>query len=238
MFDDRSHELVRTLADRGASFADSCAALATPARLAACDEQLRADPAFARRHRERRDPLAGLARAGVLPAGSLGRCHADYMAHYRLTPDFFPLPAPQGAELTPLRHAVQLLNRCHDLLHLLGAYETHDADEAAVQSFVLGNAPVVQAAFLAAVAGHPSLGLPGFKHLRDIYDLPLVPADVQRGREAAPLLAVPFEELLARPLVELRRDLGIAPRTVFATCTQNNCSGFTERPFFDRAPAA
>jgi ubiquinone biosynthesis protein COQ4 len=238
LYADRVHEFVRTLAERGASFADSCAALTTRARLAACDERLRADPAFARRCRERHDLLAGLASAGVLPAGSLGRCYADYMAHYRLTPEFFPLPDPQGAELTPLHHAVQLLNRCHDLLHVLGAYETHDADEAALQSFVLGNAPVVQAAFLAALAGQPSLGLPGFKHLRDIFDHPLVPADVQRGREAAPLLAVPFEELLARPLVELRRDLGIAPRTVFATRTQNSCSGFTERPFFAPAPAA
>ncbi len=235
---DRTHELVRSLAERGATFADSCAALATPERLAACDEQLRADPAFARRYHERGDPLAGLAHVGVLPAGSLGRWHADYMAHYRLTPDFFPLPDPQGAELTPLRYAVQLLNRCHDLLHVLGAYETHDADEAAVQSFVLGNAPVVQAAFLAALVGHPSLDQPGFKHLRDIYDLPIVPADVQRGREAAPLLAVPFEDLLARPLAELRRDLGIAPRTVFPTRTQNSCSGHTETPFFERAPAA
>jgi ubiquinone biosynthesis protein COQ4 len=236
LFAEQTHEFVRTLADRGATFADSCAALATPARLAACDEQLRADPDFARRSRERCDPLAGLAHAGDLPAGSLGRCHADYMAHYRLMPDFFPLPEPQGAELTPLRYAVQLLNRCHDLLHVLGAYETHDADEAAVQSFVLGNAPVVHAAFLAALVGHPSLALPGFKHLRDIFDHPIVPADVRRGRAAAPLLTVPFEDLLARPLTELRRDLGVAPRTVFPTRTDNSCGGSTETPFFDRAP--
>ena len=121
---------------------------------------------------------------------------------------------------------------------MLGAYETHDADEAAIQSFVLGNAPVVQAAFLAALAGHPSLGQPGFKHLRDIYALPIVPADVQRGRDAMPLLSVPFEALLACPLARLRRDLGIAPRTVFTTRTQNSCSGFNERPFFEPAPGA
>jgi len=121
LFAYQSHELLRALADRGATFKDCCAVLATPEQVVHCDEQLGADPVFARRFHERLDPLAGLERAEVLPTGSLGRCHPDYMSHYRLTPEFFPLPASQGAELTPLRHAIQLLNRCHDLLHVIGA---------------------------------------------------------------------------------------------------------------------
>ncbi len=134
--------------------------------------------------------------------------------------------------MTPTQYAVHRLNKSHDFLHVLGEYETHDADEVAVQSFVFGHVPVAHAAFLAAAASHPSIVLSRYKHLRDIYAGTIRAEDFERGARATPLLGLPFEEMLAAPLVELRRRLGLSARVDLPEDTMNSCGGVTERPFF------
>lgn len=222
-----------TLLRRGASLGAASVALSTPTWRAAADRALLADPEFGPLYARRaRAKLPDLAAAAAMPEGTLGWCYARYMAHYRLSPDFFPIAlAPEQAG-TPTEYAVCRLNCMHDVMHVLGAYEVHHADEIAVQSFVFGHSPVVHAAFLAAAAAHPALGLARYKHLRDIYDGPIRREDYLRGRAAAPLLGLAFEVMFAAPVDALRRRLGVADRVERPRGTGNSCGGATEQVFF------
>lgn len=228
--------LARSLTERRTTLGQASITLATPKLLAECDAVLLSDENFRRLYSERWDPvLPKLEEAASMPEGSFGRTYFRYMEHYRLSPDFFPIESRVGPEMTPTQYAVHRLNKSHDFLHVLGAYETHDADEVAVQSFVFGHMPVAHAAFLAAAASHPSIVLPHYKHLRDIYEGTIRAEDFERGANSAPLLGLPFEELLETSLAELRRRLGIAARVELPEATGNSCGGLTERPFFTEA---
>ncbi len=96
-------------------------------------------------------------------------------------------------------------NVMHDLWHVLTGYGTDPAGEAALLAFSCGQIPnrglqllVVSAAVLGLREGR--LGWPSYL-LRAF----------QRGRRSALLTAVPYEELLSRPLEEVRLRLSIVP---------------------------
>jgi ubiquinone biosynthesis protein Coq4 len=226
-------ELARAMVERGSTLGEAASALATREHVLANDRALLEDPAYRRLYDARAAlPAPPVEATRALPIGTLGRCYADYMAHYRLSPDFFPVDAPLGPAMTPTAYAVYRLNRAHDLLHVLGEYETHDRDEAGIQSFVLGNSPVAQAAFLATALADPSVRLLRYKHLRDIADARIQPEDYARGARAAPLLSLPFERSLAASLAVLRRRWRVAPRREPPAATDNTCDGATSSTFF------
>ncbi len=84
--------LARSLLERRSTLGEASVALATPALLAESDAVLLADENFRRLYSERWDPeLPKLAEAASLPEGSLGRTWFQYMEHYQLSPDFFPI---------------------------------------------------------------------------------------------------------------------------------------------------
>lgn len=238
---DTSVELARGLTRRQATLAEVIPALSPTGGLAASDAALLAVPGFARLHAERWDPpLPEPEALAALPEGSLGNAYARYMAHYRLFPDFFPIQPRLGADATPTQYAVHRLNKGHDFLHVLGAYETSDADEVAVQSFALGVAPVALALFLAEASAHPDIAQGRYKHLRDIYSGQIQAEDFERGVTAAALLGARFEALLEVPLEEVRRQLGISARApaFLGRGGVNSCGGFTSLPFFPPVPGA
>ncbi|MBM7115155.1 Coq4 family protein [Archangium primigenium] len=228
-------ELARSLMRRHVRLEDIISPLTAPELQAASDAALLARPGFRRLHAERWDPAPpDVGALATLPEGSFGSCYARYMAHYRLSPDFFPIQARLGADATPTQYAVHRLNKCHDFMHVLGAYETSDADEVAVQSFVFGVAPVALASFLAEAAVHPDIQEGRYKHLRDIYAGHIQREDFERGVAAASLLGERFETLWEEPLVSLRRRLGIAARAPerHGQVGVNSCGGHTSLPFF------
>jgi ubiquinone biosynthesis protein COQ4 len=224
------------LAEHGSTLGEASAVLSTNEHQLLSDALLLEDAGFRQLHAERWDPAPPeLATLAALPEGSLGHAYAGYMAHYRLAPGFFPIPVTLEPGVSPTRYAVHRLNRCHDLLHVLGAYETSDADEAAIQSFAFGHVPVVLAVFLAEAAAHAAIGLDHYKHLRDIFVERVRAEDFRRGAAAGPLLGVRLEACWEAPLEPLQRELGIAPRTAHAQWATNSCRGVTERSFFSRA---
>lgn len=230
--------LARDLMQRRATLGEVISPLSTPELRAASDAALLAIPGFRQLHAERWDPpLPEPEALAKLPTDTLGYCYARYMEHFRLSPDFFPIQAKLGADATPTQYAVHRLNKCHDFLHVLGAYETSDADEVAVQSFVFGVAPVALASFLAEAAVHPDIQRERYKHLRDIYSGPIQAEDFERGASAASLLGERFETLWEVPLASLRRRLGIAARAPehLGQVGVNSCGGYTALPFFHPA---
>lgn len=234
-------ELARELTGKRATLGDIIPLLSSAGLQAASDEALLAVPGFRQLHAERWNPaLPPPESLASMPTGSLGHAYARYMAHYRLTPDFFPIQAKLGADATPTQYAVHRLNTCHDFLHVLGAYETSDEDEVAIQSFVFGVAPVALATFLAEAAVHPDIQRERYKHLRDIYAGHIQVEDFERGAAAASLLGERFEARLEEPLDSLRRRLGIAPRPLarLGRAGVNSCGGATALPFFTSTLAA
>ena len=234
-------ELARELTKQRATLGDVIPRLCTPALQAASDAALLAVPGFRRLQAERWSPALPAPDAlASLPEGSFGHAYARYMAHYRLSPDFFPIQARLGVDATPTQYAVHRLNTCHDFLHVLGAYETSDEDEVAIQSFAFGLAPVALATFLAEAARHPDLRQARYKHLRDIFSGGIQAEDFERGATASSLLGARFEALLEEPLELLRQRLGIAPRDParLGRAGENSCGGFTTQPFFTPAGGA
>ncbi|MFP2932168.1 Coq4 family protein [Pyxidicoccus sp. 3LG] len=235
------NEIARNLVNRRATLGETIPVLSRAELLAASDAALLSVPGFRQLHAERWDPaLPEPDDLTALPEGSLGSCYARYMAHYRLSPDFFPIQSRLGPDATPTQYAVHRLNKCHDFLHVLGAYETSDSDEVSVQSFVFGLAPAALALFLAEAAVHPDIVRERYKHLRDIYSGHIQAQDFERGVAAMSLLGERFESLLEEPLHALRRRLGISERTLFLLGHrgENSCGGFTVLPFFTAARAA
>ncbi|HEX5747901.1 MAG TPA: Coq4 family protein [Archangium sp.] len=228
-------EIARGLKERRATLGEVIPVLRTAENLAASDTVLLAVPGFQRLHAERWDPpLPEPEALAALPVGSFGHAYARYMEHYRLSPDFFPIPTRLGADVTPTQYAVHRLNKSHDFLHVLGAYETSDEDEVAVQSFVFGMAPVALASFLAEAAVHPDIRQARYKHLRDIYSGHIQAEDFERGAAASALLGERVETLWEEPLEQLRQRLGIAARAPehLGRGGENSCGGFTAIPFF------
>ncbi|WNG56768.1 hypothetical protein F0U59_19895 [Archangium gephyra] len=228
-------EIARGLTERRATLGEAVPVLRTAGLQAASDTALLAVPGFQRLHAERWDPpLPELETLAALPVGSFGHAYAGYMEHYRLSPDFFPIQTRIGADATPTQYAVHRLNKSHDFIHVLGAYETSDADEVAIQSFVFGMAPVALATFLAEAAVHPDIRHARYKHLRDIYAGHIQAKDFERGAAASALLGERLETLWEEPLEQLRRRLGIAARApeYLGRGGENSCGGFTTMPFF------
>ncbi|WP_426732662.1 Coq4 family protein [Myxococcus faecalis] len=233
-------EQARDLVKQRVTLGEVIPVLTEPALLAASDALLLSVPGFRELHAELWDPaLPELEALATLPEGSFGRCYAAYMAHYRLAPDFFPIQAELDPEATPTRYAVHRLNKCHDFFHVLGAYETSDADEVAVQSFVFGLAPSALALFLAAASVHPDILRDKYKHLRDIYEGRIQAHDFVRGVAATALLGARLESLMEEPLDGLRQRLGLGARTDFRPGHpgENTCSGRSVPAFFTHAAA-
>jgi ubiquinone biosynthesis protein Coq4 len=235
------NELAHGLVKRSATLGEIIPVLSRAEFFAASDAALLSVPGFRQLHAERWDPdLPAPEDLTALPEDSLGSCYARYMAHYRLSADFFPLPSRLGPDATPTQYAVHRLNKCHDFFHVLGAYETSDPDEVAVQSFVFGLAPAALALFLAEAAVHPDIVRERYKHLRDIYSGHLQAEDFQRGVAAMSLVGERFEALLEEPLPALRRRLGLSerPPSPLEYRGENSCGGFTALPFFVTAARA
>lgn len=153
----------------------------------------------------------------AMPDGSFGRAYLAFMESGGLTAEGLveadeiaaersPHQAPQ---LDPDRQYVGDRTRdMHDLWHVLTGYGMDEAGEAANLAFTFGQIPSLGFALIvgaAAILGPPSLTLWWQRYLVHAW---------QRGRNARNLVAAPYEELLPRPLAEVRDRLAIEPPEV------------------------
>ena len=148
----------------------------------------------------------------ALPAGTFGRAYAAFMDEAQLTAD--GLVEADKASEKACGYVVadadrewfsERLRDMHDLWHVLSGYGRDEAGEAANLAFSLGQMPfrgialiVVAAAFLAPHGNR-------FTWPRYLFHA------WRRGRRAAPLTLARYEELLSRPLEEVRELLRIEP---------------------------
>lgn len=176
-------------------------------------ERFLAHPEGRRLYAERPSLLAALAdRAALraLPEGSFGRAYLDYMERNGFEP----------AKLSALRRRTDPVKErdeggewfaeradlMHDLWHVLTGYGTDAAGEAALLPFSL-----------AQYGGRSNLlltlgaGLESWRRLRDRHWPVYLFRAWRRGRRAAPLDVLRYEELLPRPLDEVRALAGIDP---------------------------
>jgi len=168
----------------------------------------------------------------VLGPTTLGHHYARYMQHFGLQFGFFPRGPSSVEEPSPLERAADMVGDHHDFVHVLGEYETSDDDEAAVQSFVCGQAPAAWSLFLRRTLASTEIHQPRYKHLRDVVDADLVMTDFRRGVAAGCVVALPFGELLEHPMAELRRSIRPRESRPSDAELRNSCQGVTERRFF------
>jgi len=148
----------------------------------------------------------------ALPPGSFGRTYAEFMESGNLTPDGLveadvmaerpnpPEPVDPNREFFGDR-----IRDIHDLWHVLTGYGMDEAGEAANLAFTIGQIPTYGIVAIVLTAG-----VIGPKDLRFTWQRYLFRA-WRRGRGAVLLTAVRYEELLSRPLSDVRKLLNIEP---------------------------
>ncbi len=181
-------------------------------------QRFRAHPDGQRILAERPSLLAALSdRAALraLPAGSFGRIYAAFMDEANLDAAGL-VEAEETATQTYGRPADEpvdpdreyfgdRLRDMHDLWHVLTGYGRDEAGEAANLAFTYAQVPNLGVGFIVvagAVLGPHDLSLYWQRYLFRAY---------RRGRRAAQLTAVRYEDLLPLPLADVRRRLAIAP---------------------------
>jgi ubiquinone biosynthesis protein COQ4 len=156
--------------------------------------------------------LADRARLQALPEESFARAYLAFSQRNGFDVDGLLKSNESGlgelnAQLDPNRRwFFERLNLMHDLWHVLTGYDTDVAGEAALLAFSAGQGlanRTIGLLLLTAMAKAPKSQ--GFAFQR------FVLRAMRHGRRAAPLVSQRYEELLPRPLTEVRRELGILP---------------------------
>ena len=147
----------------------------------------------------------------AMPEGSFGRAYAEFMQEGQLE----AAGLVEAEQMADQNFAKQVpvdadrefygdrLRDMHDLWHVLTGYGRDEAGEAANLAFTLGQVwnPGIAFIVLAGAAIGP-------KNLTFFWQRYLFWA-WRRGRQATLLTAAPYERLLAMPLADVRRQLGI-----------------------------
>jgi ubiquinone biosynthesis protein COQ4 len=151
-----------------------------------------------------------------MPEGSLGRAYLAYLERNRFAPESLlevqnEVQARWEREegvprLDPMRAWFRDRSiLAHDLFHVLTGYPTDDVGEATLLAFTLAQMGGRGQALLTVGAALRILRAIGWRWL--LYDL----RAWRRGRRAAWLVALPWEELLPMRLETVRRLAGVAP---------------------------
>ena len=161
------------------------------------------------------DTLSDRAALMALPEGSFGRAYAEFMeagqleaaglveAEEMATQTYGR--ADEGPKDPDREYFGDRLRDMHDLWHVLTGYGRDEAGEAANLAFTYAQVPNLGVGFIViagAILGPLDLSLYWPRYLWRAY---------RRGRRAAQLSSVPYEELLPLPLAEVRRRLDIDP---------------------------
>lgn len=154
--------------------------------------------------------LSDDATLAALPEGSLGRAYRDHLTRHGLEVGKL---VQLRAETDPWRASHDALERWieqrellqHDLEHVLAGYGADSAGEAALLAFSCGQDARLGRLLLTAGASFEMCRQLGLRWLAVAWRA------WRRGRRAVDLVALPYEELLALPLADVRRAAGIEP---------------------------
>lgn len=139
----------------------------------------------------------------ALPADTLGGAFARHMKENSLSPDLFQ--APPGLP-EPVAYVVQRVRQTHDLWHVLTGYATDVPGELALQAFYYGLIGL-PSSLLISLFGT----LRYARKFRQTGLFQMVQGGYRRGRQAAFLPTVRWEDWWQEPLAEVRRRVGIEP---------------------------
>ncbi|HVU04909.1 MAG TPA: Coq4 family protein [Polyangiaceae bacterium] len=146
----------------------------------------------------------------AMPEGSLGREYLKFMENGQLTAGGLVDAQTTGTDPNEAldldedrRYVADRIRDQHDLWHVLTDYGCDDTGEIANLWFSVGQFGNPGMAFIAFMGGLDGLGY-GPAWVRYCYRAFL------RGKYAARLVSEPLEEMLALPIDEVRRRLGIA----------------------------
>ncbi len=150
------------------------------------------------------DPIINLEELSQLPENTLGYEYAQHMQKYSIQPLKLSPDLREEASQSPfaLRYAVT-----HDIFHVLLGFDTTYAGELGVLAF-----NIAQGYFKPAIAAMQPLAV--------LIHVILAPTQIQRmcvnfrrgkalGKQAKCLIAYRFEENWARPIADIRFELGL-----------------------------
>lgn len=178
--------------------------LSEPAVMERLTTAFRRDPrgreALARRARVHAD-LGALAE---LPEGTLGRAYARFMRDNGLTPE--AIPSLEGASEHEFVRAH--LYETHDMWHALTGFGADVAGELGLQGFYSAQ---IDGPLATAILAAGLLNTALFSMDERVARMDAITAGWRAGRAAAPLFGFDWAASWARPLAEVRAELGIAP---------------------------
>lgn len=177
--------------------------------------QARAHPNGRRVFQQKPDILQKLRDDGylaTLPPGTVGHAYRAFLTINRLDAGIYD----EGSIVRPLAeknnwdeeyyYFIKRVTAIHDLVHVITGYGPDLAGEVIAIGFTCGQmepaSPLRQIGY-AMAAGVPGAGV--------LHKLRVYRQAVERGRRADKLAVAPWEDLLDKPLDEVRSLLGIAP---------------------------
>lgn len=149
-------------------------------------------------------PLVDVDALRGLPEGTLGHAMVAHMDGLGFSPDDLDGHEPDSTELALVSQHVQ---RCHDIHHVVTGYDTSIPGEVGLLAFYMSNfdaAPVQ--VLLAAVMLRPTV-LGEAEEMVAVMDA--MTEGWQRGKAADALFGVDWSVHWARPLADVRADLGL-----------------------------
>lgn len=159
------------------------------------------------------DALMDPSRLAAYPEGSLGRCYADHLEREDLDPaklveqsrDFV-----KDQKMSKLHRWLHGLHSGqHDLWHVLTGYDTDYAGEGALLGFTYGQCGHRAYGIQAVISALHMFSFGHWGSLRHHFE------GYRRGKRAKMLFLVDWESQLGRPLVEIRRELGLPEPPVY-----------------------
>lgn len=174
--------------------------------------------------------LADRAALRALPEGTLGRTYAEFADRAGITPQGIVDASIVGTERVDgvpedMRFMGDRMRDTHDLWHVVTGYGLDLLGEAALLCFTYAQTKHPGIALVAALAILKSV--PNAR--------PVMTEGYRRGRRAAWLPAIAWEDLLDRPLTEVRARLQIGPPPTYEPVTSAALRGAGFLP--DRAAA-
>lgn len=144
-----------------------------------------------------------------LPEGSLGRAYRNFCAREGLNPDVFVEIGEAGSlpiDDPLLRYVSHRSRDSHDVWHVVSGFRTDMAGESGILGFTFAQtrSPGLLLLFIGGILHSFAVGGESGKTMRRTAWFGL-----RSGRRAEPLHAAPWEEWLARPIAEVRAELGI-----------------------------
>ena len=178
-------------------------------------QRFRATPVGQRILSEERDILTVLndrEALGELPEGTLGKAYAMFMNAEQISADGLVGASEKGRgervqdDIDRLRYGMRLRDS-HDLWHVATGYNRDLLGEAMLLAFTYAQIRNPGIGVIVAMAYLKGSSIPGARRMiRQAY---------RRGKQAAWLPGADWEQLLSRPLDEVRRDLGLQDLPVY-----------------------